>query len=77
MSPAYPTLQWQREHTVEEMLALGFTTPALEIALEGLTPELLAELNSMTVADFLAMIERLIEQKTRLSRDASAAACPM
>ena len=77
MSPAYPTLQWQREHTVEEMLALGFSTRALETVLPTLTPELRAELDNMTVTDFFAMIERLIEQKTRLSRDASAAACPM
>ena len=77
MSSTHPALQWQREHTFEEMHALGLTTPALETALEGLTPELRADLNSMTVAEFLAMIERIIEQKTRLSRDASAAACPM
>ena len=50
MSSTHPTLQWQRQHTFEEMHALGFTTPALETALEGLTPELRAEFNSMTVA---------------------------
>ena len=76
MSSTFPTLQWQREHTVEELCAHYHDT-ALETAREGLTPELRAELNNMTVTDFFALIERIIEEKTRLSRDALAAVCPM
>lgn len=67
----------EREPTFEDLYALGFTTPAEERVLAGLTPEQRQYLNRMSVRDYFAMINGIRERKTRLSRDAPAAACPM